>query len=351
MRRQLAIACWSLPLLAAAAGCGNDTPIVASPDAMVADARSSSDAGIGGDASAPLGWGGLAITGCETGDGSEASPCLGQSPLLLRFTALAPAQIDSHVWSFGDGSEPEPARSPMHRFSEPGSYDISLNVDGPGGSAGRTRLAAVVVIPASLGSQCGADAHCASGDCVCGEDESCPAPLDLGLCVLDCESHEACGGNLCIDLGPANDDELWRQTTCLPNCDPSFNDCGANSSCQALLGVDGVLSSACFATGLLAPIGASCRDASGALDDASCASGFCADLGLRGACSANCETTACPSGSACVTPTSGDPAPLCVATCDSTSCDADPQLSCRAPSDFSVVGDAIAEGYCTPSFP
>ena len=343
---------WILPSLAfGTLACGNDRPIASTPDGAATDAQSFSDAGIDGDASAPLGWVDFAISGCATGDGSEASPCLGQSPLILQFTALAPAQIDSHVWSFGDGSMPDPSLGPIHRFSEPGSYDIGLNVDGPGGSAGRTRLAAVVVIPASLGSVCDGDSQCSSADCLCGSEQSCPPPLATGMCVLDCESHEACGANLCIDLG-SDGVAPWSLATCLPSCDPTADDCGTNASCQALLGVDGEFGHACFATGLLAPIGASCRDANDELDDARCASGVCADLGQRGMCTASCDTIACPLGTACVTPTGGVPGPLCVATCADSACDSDPLLSCRAPdNDFTVVGDAIAEGYCTPSFP
>ncbi len=352
LRSQLAIACWALPCLIGVGACGNDRPITSGADAAIRDAQNFSDAGIDGDASAPLGWVDFAISGCSSGDGSEASPCLGQSPLTLQFTALAPAQIDSHVWSFGDGSMPDPSRGPIHRFASPGSYDISLNVDGPGGSAGRTRLAAVVVIPAALGSECSTDAHCASANCVCDSDTSCPPPLDQGFCALDCESHEECGGNLCINLGEDDGDAPWRRTTCLPSCAPNADECGANSSCQALNGVDGTFGHACFATGLLAAIGESCRDADNVLNDDLCASGLCMDLGLRGMCSASCETTECPEDSVCITPTSGTPSALCVATCDVAACDGDPQLRCRAPGDdFSIVGDAIVEGYCTPSFP
>ncbi len=309
------------------------------------------DAARYGDASPQLGWVDFAISGCRSGDGSEASPCLGPSPLVLQFTVLAPAQVESQVWDFGDGSEPDPSRGPVHRFADPGSYDIGLNVDGPGGSAGRIRLAAVVVIPAPLGAQCSIASQCASADCVCGESANCSEPFDDGICMLTCDSHAECGGNPCVDLRRPMPLQPWQQATCLPACTLADPSCGPDASCQALLGIDGVLTHACFPSGLLTPIGGSCRDAEGLLNDAPCASGLCLDLGLRGMCSANCEESACPEGTACATPTSGSPAPLCVASCEFFACDGDAELSCRAPgTDFTVDEAEAPEGYCTPSF-
>ncbi|MCP4448620.1 MAG: hypothetical protein GY811_25275 [Myxococcales bacterium] len=334
-----------------ALACGGGHPGGSPPDAASVDARTPADSGTGGDASAPLGWVDFAISGCTTGDGSEASPCLGPSPLLLRFTVLAPAPIDAQAWSFGDGTEPDTSLGPVHRFAEPGSYDISLNVDGPGGSAGRVRLAAVIVMPAPLGSACEKGSQCASADCACDTEDACPPPLDTGICMLDCADDVACGANVCIDLG-SEGEEPWQRSTCLPSCDPMAPDCGLEASCQALRGVGGAMNFACFAPGVLAPIGASCRDAAGALDEEVCASGECLELGIRGMCSTGCDESECPSGSACITPTSGSPQPFCAPTCDTFACDADGLLSCRASGDDFTVSEAeVAEGYCTPSFP
>lgn len=312
------------------------------------DAQISADASPPGDAALPLGWVDFAVTGCVSGEGSEASPCIGPSPLRLRFTTLAPAEIDNQLWDFGDGSPAEPAANPEHEFVAPGSYDIALNVDGPGGTAGVTRLAAVVVIPAPLGATCSDDSHCASGDCACEDAASCPALLSAGLCVLDCPSHDACGGNRCIDLDPTGlASEDWHRTTCLPACTPGGGECREGHSCQALLGVDGVMSFACFSPGLVLPLGSSCKDADGNLVDAACASGLCLDQGDRGMCSATCDTQACPAGSACATFVGGAPAPHCLANCESFACDADAQLGCQAPGTaFTVDETANAAGYC-----
>lgn len=335
-------------------GCG-DGGKSASSDAGIPDAARSSDADmLGGDAAVQLGWVDFAVTGCASGEGSEPSPCIGPSPLTLRFTALAPAPIESQAWNFGDNSEPVFVRSPEHVFAAPGSYDVTLNVEGPGGTAGVTRLAAIVVIPAPLAAQCESDSHCASGDCACESPGLCPAVLADGMCVRSCTSHSNCGGNRCIDLDPsAAALEDWQRTTCLPACSPGGDECGPDKSCEALLDVDGLITHACFASGLLRPIGASCRDLDGALSDAMCASGVCLDKGDRGLCSFACDVAACPQGSGCASFSSGSPtAPHCLADCATTSCDADGQLSC-VPSGglFTVTGTASAAGYCAPTEP
>lgn len=335
-------------LLTALSACGDDGG-QSTNDAGRLDAAAPLDADLtAGDAASPLGWVDFAVTGCASGEGSEASPCLGASPLHLRFTALAASPISTQLWTFGD-SEPDVRLSPERTFAAPGSYDVTLNVEGPGGSAGVTRLAAVVVIPAPLAASCVSDSHCASGDCACEAIGSCPDLLGGGMCVRNCASHATCGGNRCIDLDPTGQDaQDWQRTTCLPACDPAASTCGVGRSCEELLGVDGVLTYACFPSGLLQPIGASCRDASGVLQDSRCASGVCLDKGARGLCSFDCSNLACPLGSGCADFVNGSPAePHCLAECASSACDADGQLSCvEAGASFTIEGAASAGGYC-----
>jgi PKD repeat protein len=330
--------------------CGDNESGVAVDASPPDDAVVPFDASTLGDGPLPLGWVDFTVSGCASGEGSEASPCIGPSPLVLRFTALAPAEVTNQSWDFGDGSDSDLTESPEHRYEAPGSYAIALNVEGPGGTAGATRLAAVVVIPAPLAAECQSDDHCASGDCACEEDGTCSDLLSGGMCVLNCDTHAACGANLCINLDPTGiASEDWHRTTCVPACDPSADDCGATSNCQALRGVDGVLSFACFTAGLLRPIGSSCRGLDGNLANGLCASGLCLDMGERGTCSEPCDTLACPEGSACGTFTGGDPSPHCLADCEASSCDSDPGLACQQPdANFSVDETASAAGYCTP---
>lgn len=330
--------------------CGDNSVAVDVDASVAADAAPVFDADLRGDGPLPLGWVDFTVSGCKSGEGSEASPCIGPSPLRLQFTALAPAEVQNQVWTFGDGSEPDSSVSPAHRYDAPGSYAITLNVEGPGGTAGATRLSAVVVIPAPLAAECINDAYCGSGDCACEGEATCPELLAAGMCVLACDNHAACGANLCIDLDPTGiDTDDWHRTTCVPACDPSADTCRAGSSCQALRGVDGLLSYACFTTGILRPLGASCRNLEGDLAPELCASGVCLDLGERGMCSEACDLNACPSGSACATFGDGDPTPHCMASCDATSCDADPGLECQEPGAAFVVDETpTASGYCTP---
>lgn len=347
LRRTLVLAA----LGACASACGDNGTPMAIDAGEGQDAAEIGDADIRGDGPLPLGWVDFTITGCSSGEGTEASPCIGPSPLVLRFTALAPAEVQFQVWDFGDESEPSTEVSPEHRYDVPGSYALSLNVEGPGGTAGATRLAAVVVIPAPLAAHCIDDSHCSSGDCACEGSAICPALLSDGMCVLTCDNHAACGANLCINLDPtgvATDD--WHQTTCVPACDPGADTCGPNQSCQALRGVDGVLNHACFTTGLLRPLGSSCRAPEGNLAPELCASGVCLDQGERGLCSEPCDINACPSGSACATFGGGDPTPHCLASCESFVCDADPGLGCQQPgAGFTVDETPNASGYCAPT--
>jgi PKD repeat protein len=343
--RLLFLCCASLM----ASACGDDA---AGGDAapIPADGAGPADAGPLIDATPQLGWVDFAVTGCESGVGTEAQPCVGASPLTLRFSVLAPADIDTQQWDFGDSSDPDMSPTPEHRYTAPGSYNLSLNVEGPGGTAGVTRLAAVVVIPAPLSAPCDADDHCASGSCACTDPQSCPAVLSPGMCVLDCTTNLECGGNVCAQLDPtAVADEDWRRSTCVPGCTPGAGECDAGQSCQPVLDVDGSWRNVCLAPGLLRPIGASCVDATGTRRDELCASGQCADLGDRGMCTTPCDSVSCPAGSECATFDSAPSEPVCLALCSATSCDGDAQLACQGPgSGFTVDGPPAPDGYCAP---
>jgi hypothetical protein len=118
-----------------------------------------------------------------------------------------------------------------------------------------------------------------------------------------------------------------------------------------VLDADGAWADVCVPAGALAAIGASCAGPSG-LDDDLCASGDCAPIGLRGACSADCEDLACPTGSTCAT-FAGALDARCVATCTGApdECADDPWLACVAPGGAGDLGFTVPGGggtYCAP---
>lgn len=63
----------------------------------------------------------------------RGSPRSGSWPLRVRFNDLSAGDIDSWQWNFGDGSSSS-RRNPSHTYSNPGTYTVTLDVSGPGGS-------------------------------------------------------------------------------------------------------------------------------------------------------------------------------------------------------------------------
>lgn len=342
LRRALWVALAVLP------GCSCDGAGGAADAAIREDGGARVDGAAGPDAALPLIWIDFAITGCAGAD----QTCRGPAPLALGFVPIAPAPVDVYEWRFeGDGSEPDSRPAPDHVFALPGVYDVSLNAEGPGGTANAIKEGIVVVEPAPIGAPCEGDVQCASGTCVCGG--GC-ADLAAGFCSAPCAG--GCESGVCADLGPTapGAPEPWQAPLCLPDCSGGAA-CPAGTVCSELRagGGEGWVI-ACAPPGPLAALGASCARPSGALDDELCASGTCLAEGLRGLCAAACGPGACPPSAACATFEGGAPGPTCLARCDGdTACDADPWLACQAPGGtgakaFEVDEPVSPGGYCAP---
>lgn len=328
------------------AGPGDQPPDDAAPlDAgvVVADAGSP-DSGAGGSPDA----------GMDAGP----APCRAHAPATLRFAAVAPAPIDIHVWEFGDDGVAGTA-APAHVYAQPGTYDVRLTVRGPGGTASRTRTRAVEIAPAALGGACHLDAQCSAGyQCVCGQDTgdgaACPANLASGMCSAGCGPAVPCARGVCAELAASAPDTptTWQRSLCLLACAPD-DACPLGLTCQDLpaghgdgdLDGDGWVR-ACFAPGVLRPMGASCVDANGEPDHDLCAGGLCLDSGARGMCTAPCTPGTCPPSAACAD--LGDRS-VCLARCEDASadCSHDPWLACEPAEGFTVDEPASPAGYCT----
>ncbi len=63
---------------------------------------------------------------------------VGQAPLVVRFTNQSSGPITSYSWSFGDGGS-SPDANPVYTFRNPGVYNVTLVVNGPGGSSNVSR--------------------------------------------------------------------------------------------------------------------------------------------------------------------------------------------------------------------
>ncbi len=63
----------------------------------------------------------------------DAKPTIGIPQLSVQFQNLTEGNAHTYEWSFGDG-EYSTAENPIHDYSEPGTYSVSLSATGPGGS-------------------------------------------------------------------------------------------------------------------------------------------------------------------------------------------------------------------------
>ena len=77
----------------------------------------------------------------------EAAPRLGSAPLTVTFTNLsAPtSEITAYEWDFGDGTPTSAEVEPVHTYTQPGVYTVTLTASGPAGSNVRVRPAYITV--------------------------------------------------------------------------------------------------------------------------------------------------------------------------------------------------------------
>lgn len=75
-----------------------------------------------------------------------ASPMSGVAPLTVNFASTSTGFIETSTWLFGDGGI-EVGTSVTHTYFLPGSYEVTLTVDGPGGTNILSLPGAVTVLP------------------------------------------------------------------------------------------------------------------------------------------------------------------------------------------------------------
>jgi len=73
------------------------------------------------------------------------SPASGTAPLTVQFTDTSTGDIVSWVWDFGDGVNNVVGQNPGHTYQEPGTYTVTLSVDGPYGGDQLSKNACVTV--------------------------------------------------------------------------------------------------------------------------------------------------------------------------------------------------------------
>lgn len=262
--------------------------------------------------------------------------------------------------------------SPSVILKTPGTYQVTLGVAGPGGTA--TAAGTILVRPAPLGAACTQDGQCEAGlRCLCGQDTpgrdgTCPGGLQAGICTRSCDGRVCPTGSLCLDLSRTSSTGLdggtgdaWRQPICIPAC-AGGQQCRADLTCRELpalpaggrAGDPYTFGAGCFVT-VPAGVGESCSNPSGLLDANLCATGVCEPLGLRNLCTAPCG--GCPTSAACAAWNSATaPAPSgprCLQRCSAMTPCGDPLLACvmgggAGALGFSLPGEPTATTVCAP---
>ena len=74
----------------------------------------------------------------------SATPTTGSAPLPVSFQDLSGGTPTSWQWTFGDGGTSS-AQNPSHTYTTPGTYDVTLTIDGPGGTATQTKAGYISV--------------------------------------------------------------------------------------------------------------------------------------------------------------------------------------------------------------
>jgi PKD repeat protein len=390
------VRCLAVVLLACACHAQSGAPPAGGPDGG-ADA-------VGFDGLPPLALD-FAVTGCTRYDSGSAR-CYGSPPLALAFSPVSSPTLTRFLWSFGDGTPDSMERAPVHTYTLPGSYDVTLVGSGATvGAASSTQHVMVAALQA--GAPCDVTAQCAPGlACACGAGAECPPTFARGICTSPCPSDGCGAGTVCAavelpgaaqgggsdggasgggadaglddggrdgdgdgggvnggDGGPDGDGAGgdasggptgFHGAVCLAACKQDL-DCPTGLVCRELAGAgpDGARwTHACFPRAL-GDVGDPCRDPDGVLAGAACVSGTCADLGALGVCTASCGAGApCPSNAACAL--LGDGRALCLATCTgSADCARDPLLACLPPGGagalaFTVPDNTGGATYCAP---
>ena len=76
----------------------------------------------------------------------SGEPRSGPAPLDVSFTDLSTGIVTSWLWNFGDG-DTSPDSNPNHRYTQTGTYNVRLDVSGPGGNDTELKNSYITVNP------------------------------------------------------------------------------------------------------------------------------------------------------------------------------------------------------------
>jgi PKD repeat protein len=89
------------------------------------------------------------VTGSSGSDGAlnaefNVKPTSGTAPLSVTFTDRSSGSITTRVFDFGDGTN-STARDPVHIYTQPGKYTVTLFISGPGGASVKQLINGITV--------------------------------------------------------------------------------------------------------------------------------------------------------------------------------------------------------------
>ena len=93
----------------------------------------------------------IKITAAPPTAGFSATPVTGPAPLAVNFSDSSSGTIASWSWKFGDGGT-STAQNPSYSYTKAGTYAVTLDVTGPGGSHQVTKTGYITVATAPGGS-------------------------------------------------------------------------------------------------------------------------------------------------------------------------------------------------------
>jgi len=103
----------------------------------------------------------------------------GAEPVAVQFTDSSTGSPGEWYWDFGDGTH-DTAENPLHIYTNPGIYSVSLSVTGPAGSDMKTRLGYIKVSEAPVSTRAQAPVQTISPQIL---SLSSPTPTDLSTPV------------------------------------------------------------------------------------------------------------------------------------------------------------------------